>query len=211
MSLALPRVVPLDALTTPRERFRCVPLVAVMAAGTCVLKQRRAQVEHDSGSWPGAEPPPCLNCIDGKRVQERLDDIAEQVPESQEPPVVQKVTPSDAQTHCAEPGCKNPQGNVRKDTPAAFVKYCVYHRKKQRNHDRYSREDRTKTRKPKAEGRVVAKKTARKAEKPASKPPAASLSPAMLAELHQMCVDAKRYELACHIGTSLAAAVRGHG
>jgi hypothetical protein len=215
--------VPIDALVAPRQRFQCMPLAAVLNAGTCVLKQRKALVSDE----PGVKPPPCLDCADGRRVQARIDSSLRELRdlrgetaeiasttkstestkgESQEERIVEASTPANTNgtARCAEPGCEMPAGSVRKNTPPECAGYCMVHRKKKMDHNRFSKEGR-------------AAKAARNAsERPKSlpgpktvAPPVDLTTPSVLAELHAVCVDAGQHRLAVIVGTALAASVRG--
>lgn len=216
----LETVVPIDALIAPRQRFQCVPLAAVLSAGTCVLKQRKALVSNE----PGVEPPPCLDCADGRRVQARIDSSLRALrdlrgetadttgttittkntkvtkEESQEKRIVEVSTPANTNgtARCAQPGCELPAGNARKNTPPDLAGYCLAHRKKKMDQKRFSKEGR-------------AAKAVRPKRSPDPKNVAALdlMHPLVLAKLYAMCASTGYTDLALAVGTALAAAVRG--
>jgi hypothetical protein len=208
MTVAADDLVPIEALRAHRERFRCIPLVTVLTAGACLLRQRQAQARQDSLDEPFATPPPCLDCADGRRVRERLDAVRQEIL------IVKDVSPAntDAASRCTEPGCDRSPGGVRSNTPAELVGYCVFHRKKKMDQKRWSASGK-KAAREKAKRNVSKKSKSSPAPTPvpsvSAPSPTAFATPSLLAELHALCVSAGRTDLALQVGTALAESVRG--
>lgn len=68
-------LLPIAALTAPRDRFRCVPFVADISAATCLAHQRAT---YDGGRMRGHTPgkhyahPACARCELGREVARRV-------------------------------------------------------------------------------------------------------------------------------------------
>lgn len=69
------RVLPVDELTGPRDRFRCERLAAVITAETCSLRQRRTWVGTRTQTRPAEIRPEhisCADCAQGRDVASRV-------------------------------------------------------------------------------------------------------------------------------------------
>lgn len=74
---ALAHLVPVEALTVPRDRFRCERLSCVLSAQTCVDRQKRARVGDSDNGQQGKDTrsisfASCYDCPVGVVVQQRV-------------------------------------------------------------------------------------------------------------------------------------------
>lgn len=66
-------VVPIERLTSARERFQCEPLRCVMEAGLCMVRRSARNTRQDAPGGKGAPKyPTCAACPDGARVAARV-------------------------------------------------------------------------------------------------------------------------------------------
>lgn len=184
-------IVPIESLTGHRDRFQCLPLDAVLTAGSCVIRQRQAGKFRSFSSK-------CWNCADGRQVQTHMDALNTEK-------LLETVTPENTNgiAHCDELGCLNPPGKVRSTTPPDLVRYCVAHRKKKLDAKRWSREARIARKASKGNHSA----TLNSSPGASPMPPLSLTNPAVLADLYDICLNVGRHDLALSIGGALAEAI----
>jgi hypothetical protein len=127
-------------------------------------------------------------------------------PEREQPVAKHEPKPS-GQPRCQEPGCKKPRGGIRKNTPMEFVGYCLVHRKIKSDSKRHHQKLRQKKRSKRNDS--TSSKSSPAPKSVATQQDSLSLANAsVLAELHNVCVNAQRYDLAVVVGNALATSVR---
>jgi hypothetical protein len=72
-------LVPIEALTSRGDRFRCTVLACVLSAGTCADRQARVRAVRTSDKR-GPAFASCVRCADGERVRERVGEGIETRP-----------------------------------------------------------------------------------------------------------------------------------
>lgn len=160
LALPLPALVPVEALTSPAQRFRCAPYGTSMAARGCLARQARL-ASGDATADERMTMSKCRGCALGAEVAHHLAGVADDgapvaiapapaprprrvpaasveapVPASPEPPTPREENAvSEKCTH--QDGCTRPQAQVTKRTREDWKTLCSKHRILERDRARH--------------------------------------------------------------------------